>query len=232
MTVRRCVALVIVSAMFVVGSVGLVPGSASADESLPLREGDTGALVQALQADLTWLGYSIHASNLADGRLGLSTIEAVNEFRLKYGLLPNDVVTKATLDRVSKVAGTPGRLPRRCTEVPKAICIDMGQKLLRLVVDGDVQMTTDARFGQPGEETRTGTFKVYRKHRTHVSTAFDSPMPFSLFFSGAQAIHYSGFFAQDGYAGASHGCINLRDRAKARWLFDRAPLGTPVIVYS
>ena len=36
-------------------------------------------------------------------------------------------------------------------------------------------------------------------------------MPFAMFFSGGQAVHYSPDFAATGYAGASHGCVNIRD---------------------
>ena len=38
-------------------------------------------------------------------------------------------------------------------------------------------------------------------------------------------------FAANGYDGASHGCVNVRDRATVAWLFDRVRLGDKVIVY-
>ena len=44
-------------------------------------------------------------------------------------------------------------------------------------------------------------------------------MPFAMFFSGGQAVHYSADFASVGYNGASHGCVNVRDRAVVAWLF-------------
>ena len=46
-------------------------------------------------------------------------------------------------------------------------------------------------------------------------------MPFAMFFSGGQAVHYSSDFAARGYAGATHGCVNVRDLAGIRWLFDQ-----------
>ena len=52
-----------------------------------------------------------------------------------------------------------------------------------------------------------------------------------MFFSGGQAAHYSSDFAASGYAGASHGCVNVRDRAAVEWLFDEVRLGDKVIVY-
>lgn len=87
-----------------------------------------------------------------------------------------------------------------------------------------------ARFGGPGYRTREGVFRVYRKSRHHVSSRYGSRMPFSMFFSGGQAIHYSPDFARVGYAGASHGCANLRTWSGAEWLFDRTPIGTRVVV--
>jgi len=44
-------------------------------------------------------------------------------------------------------------------------------------------------------------------------------------------VHYSPDFAANGYNGASHGCVNVRDRAVVAWLFDRVRLGDKVIVY-
>ena len=102
---------------------------------------------------------------------------------------------------------------------------------MRLVDEGRVLLTLDARFGFAGAETRTGTFRVARKSRDHVSGLYGTSMPYSLFFSGGQAVHYSAYFARDGYNGASHGCVNLRDRSGARWLFDHVDVGTRVHVY-
>ena len=34
-----------------------------------------------------------------------------------------------------------------------------------------------------------------------------------------------------GYNGASHGCVNVRDRDAVAWLFDEVDLGDKVIVY-
>ena len=56
-------------------------------------------------------------------------------------------------------------------------------------------------------------------------------MPYSMFFSGGQAVHYSPYFHRDGYYGASHGCVNLHDRSAAAKLYRVVPLGTRVYVY-
>jgi lipoprotein-anchoring transpeptidase ErfK/SrfK len=56
-------------------------------------------------------------------------------------------------------------------------------------------------------------------------------MPYAMFFSGGQAVHYSSDFAARGYNGASHGCVNVRDLAKIQALFDQVKVGDKVIVY-
>jgi lipoprotein-anchoring transpeptidase ErfK/SrfK len=64
-----------------------------------------------------------------------------------------------------------------------------------------------------------------------VSKLYDSAMPFAMFFSGGQAVHYSSDFAARGYSGASHGCVNVRDYAGIKWLFDQVKVGDKVVVY-
>jgi lipoprotein-anchoring transpeptidase ErfK/SrfK len=56
-------------------------------------------------------------------------------------------------------------------------------------------------------------------------------MPFAMFFSGGQAVHYSPDFAAVGYSGASHGCVNTRDYDGIAALFDLVAIGDKVVVY-
>jgi lipoprotein-anchoring transpeptidase ErfK/SrfK len=98
-------------------------------------------------------------------------------------------------------------------------------------VNGRVVMEMDARFGGAGFETREGQFSVFWKDRDHVSSIYESAMPFSMFFSQGQAVHYSADFAAVGYDGASHGCVNIRDYDGLEWLFDQVNVGDKVIVY-
>ena len=53
----------------------------------------------------------------------------------------------------------------------------------------------------------------------------------SLFFSRGQAVHYSSDFAAVGYNGASHGCVNVRDRAALAEVYGQARVGDRVVVY-
>jgi peptidoglycan hydrolase-like protein with peptidoglycan-binding domain len=197
---------------------------------IPLRTGATGWRVQRVQERLAWLGYRISEGNLANERMGDSTVAAVEEFQSKFGFRPTGVVGPGTYELLGAMAGRVGWLPKGCLG-ERAICIDKAQRLVRLVENDEVVLTLDARFGFVGAETREGTFRIQRKSRDHTSSLYRTWMPFALFFSGGQAVHYSPYFAKDGYNGASHGCVNLRDYDRARWLFARVPIGTPVHVY-
>jgi lipoprotein-anchoring transpeptidase ErfK/SrfK len=117
------------------------------------------------------------------------------------------------------------------TKYYRVICANKTSRMLYLFENGRQVMSMSARFGGSQTPTREGTFKVYWKNRDHVSSLYGSAMPFSMFFSGGQAIHYSSDFVRNGYSGASHGCVNLRSWSGAQSLYNRTPTGTPVVVY-
>jgi peptidoglycan hydrolase-like protein with peptidoglycan-binding domain len=196
----------------------------------PLRPGDQGALIKVLHDRLEWLGYSIPGDEILDEAYGPSTQRALTALQKKFWLPIDRYVTRKSWDRIKGIAGPIGQLPKACTS-KESICISTKQNLVRWVSDGKVAMSADARFGMPETATARGTFSVARKSRDHVSSLYRTAMPFALFFHGGQAVHYSAYFKRDGYYGASHGCVNLRDYAKAQQLFDNASVGTRVHVY-
>ncbi|WP_297103113.1 L,D-transpeptidase [Tessaracoccus sp.] len=135
---------------------------------------------------------------------------------------------KSSKFKVSRVAGT---IDSRCL-TGRTLCISKKDRKMRWMVDGVIKKTFDARFGHVTKyPTRNGSFKVYWKSRDHVSSIYHTPMPFAMFFSGGQAVHYSADFAARGYNGSSHGCVNIRDRSGIRKLFDQVRVGDKVIVY-
>lgn len=121
-------------------------------------------------------------------------------------------------------------LDSRCL-TGRAMCIDKASNRLFWVVDGRVLLQLDARFGSDELPTREGAFSVFHKKRDAVSNLYHTAMPFAMFFSGGQAVHYSPDFAAHGYSGASHGCVNLRDYDAVAWLYDQVNYGDKVIVY-
>ena len=206
-----------------------------------LASGATGAEVRDLQARLkqiAWLFGDVTA------RYDAETVEAVRGFQEKREIPVTGEVDERTMGRLLEmtrqptyeelhnVQPEPGALDPRCT-TGRAICVDKTTSTLRWVVDGKVLQTMDARFGSTlnNTPTREGLFHVYWKDADHVSNEFGSAMPYSMFFDGGQAVHYSSDFAAVGYAGASHGCVNIRDYDGLAWLYGQVREGDKVVVY-
>lgn len=204
-----------------------------------LSSGASGDDVRDLQARLKAIEWYFGD---VTGTYDTQTVTAVEGFQEKRGIPVTGEVDQRTLDllhgmtyaptheAMHNIVPKPGALDPRCT-TGRVLCIDKTGRTLRWVVDGEVQKTVEVRFGSDELPTREGEFSVYRKSRDHVSSLYDTSMPFAMFFSGGQAVHYSPDFAANGYAGASHGCVNVRDYAAVAWLFDQVQIGDKVIVY-
>ncbi|SEP82393.1 Peptidoglycan-binding (PGRP) domain of peptidoglycan hydrolases-containing protein [Microlunatus flavus] len=205
------------------------------------RQGSTGDKVRDLQARLKQIGWF---SGSVTGTYGSATASGVRGFQGKRGIPVTGEVDARTWSRLTAMTRTPtsdakhNRLPKpskagldsRCM-TGRAICISKSSNSLTWVVDGKPQLRMDVRFGAVGTPTREGTFSIQRKERTWTSTIYHSKMPYSMFFSGGQAVHYSSDFAARGYAGASHGCVNVRNLSGIASLFSQARTGDKVIVY-
>jgi peptidoglycan hydrolase-like protein with peptidoglycan-binding domain len=204
-----------------------------------LAPGDSGTEVRDLQARLVsiaWLYGDV------TGSFDAATVEAVRGFQAKREIPVTGEVDQRTLDRLHamtyeptyeqmhNITPEPGALDPRCL-TGRAMCVDKSTNSLRWVVDGKVLRTFDVRFGSDEMPTREGAFTVFAKSRDHVSSLYDTSMPFAMFFSGGQAVHYSPDFAATGYNGASHGCVNVRDYAGIAALFDEVAIGDTVVVY-
>jgi hypothetical protein len=202
--------------------------------------GDRGRDVRELQARLRQIAW------LSDGPTGTydgPTEQAVRGFQGKRGLPRTGRTDTATWQRLVGMTHEPGRWelyqtggqpagapdPRCLTG--RVLCIDKTSRTLRWMVDGRTVSTMAVRFGTVATPTREGVFQVYWKSRHHVSTLYNSPMPYALFFSGGQAVHYSSDFAARGYAGGSHGCVNVRDKAAVASLFAQVRVGDKVVVH-
>ncbi|MDH6624944.1 hypothetical protein M2271_002748 [Streptomyces sp. LBL] len=202
--------------------------------------GDSGRDVRELQARLR------QAAWLFDGPTGTYddlTEQAVKGFQRKRGLPETGRADSVTWRRLLRMTHEPGKWElylmggqpaaapdARCL-TGRVLCINKESRTLRWMVDGRTVMTLPVRFGSQYTPTREGVFSVYWKSRHHVSTLYDSPMPYAMFFSGGQAVHYSYDFAARGYSGGSHGCVNVRDEAAIAELFAQVRNGDKVVVY-
>ncbi|MFE9373564.1 L,D-transpeptidase family protein [Streptomyces sp. NPDC006711] len=206
-----------------------------------MANGSKGAQVKELQARLAQIGWF---DDTPTGTYGAATTAAVKGFQGKRGLPATGSTDSVTWAKLLGMTTEPtaGELAGRAVNKPAvkldprcltghAICISKTSRTLSWVVDGTVRSTMDVRFGSQYTPTREGVFKVFEKSRDHVSTIYHTAMPYAMFFSGGQAVHYSSDFAARGYNGASHGCVNVRDKAKVAALFDQVNIGDKVVVY-
>ncbi|WP_331620949.1 L,D-transpeptidase family protein [Streptomyces sp.] len=206
--------------------------------------GSSSARVRELQARLGQLGFF---SRTPTGYYGTVTQHAVRDFQERHGLADaagTGSVSPTTWARLKSLTRQPTHqemypappakaadtLDPRCL-TGHAMCVSKTTRTLSWVVDGKVLASMDVRFGSQYTPTREGLFHVTFKSRDHVSTLYDTPMPYAMFFSGGEAVHYSADFAARGYAGASHGCVNVRDRAAIASLFDQVHVGDKVVVH-
>jgi hypothetical protein len=203
--------------------------------------GSHGQRVRELQARLRQLHLF---DRTPTGTYGTVTRTAVRDFQQRHGVHATGSVDKATWTELRALTRPPthkemypeatakpaDRLDPRCM-TGRAMCVSKTTRTLSWVVDGTVLATMDVRFGARSTPTREGLFHVTFKSRHHVSTLYNSPMPYAMFFSGGEAVHYSSDFAARGYAGASHGCVNVRDKAAIAKLFDEVKVGDKVVVH-
>ncbi|MGW0080524.1 L,D-transpeptidase family protein [Streptomyces sp. NPDC003393] len=220
---------------------GATPSRApSTPASVLWARGDSGSGVRELQARLRQIAW------LFDGPTGTYddlTERAVKGFQGKRGLPATGRTDTVTWQRLLSMTHEPGKWelylmggqpagapdPRCLTG--RVLCIDKTSRTLRWMVGGRTLATMSVRFGTQYTPTREGVFTLYWKSRHHVSTLYNSPMPYAMFFSGGQAVHYSYDFAARGYAGGSHGCVNVRDETAIARLFAQVRVGDKVVVY-
>ncbi|MFJ1825974.1 L,D-transpeptidase family protein [Streptomyces sp. NPDC088178] len=204
-----------------------------------MASGSRGEQVRELQARLRQIG---HFDRSPTGYYGTLTAAAVRSFQGKRGLSRTgrtDTVTwqkllgmthEPTAAELNPPTTVPVAEPDKRCMTGRVLCISKNSRTLSWMIDGRVVSSMDVRFGSQYTPTREGTFSVYWKSRHHVSTLYHTAMPYAMFFSGGQAVHYSADFAAHGYSGASHGCVNVRDEGRIASLFAQVKTGDKVVV--
>ena len=115
--------------------------------------------------------------------------------------------------------------PPQCPPTADA-CIDVDGKVAWMlgggrITYGPVPITT----GQPGYETARGTHRVLRHVRHDHSIPFDSPMPYSTYFTASGMAFHEGRLDEP-----SHGCIHLGHHAAAHF-FENLKVGDEVVAF-
>lgn len=115
--------------------------------------------------------------------------------------------------------------PPQCPPTARA-CIDVDGKRAWMVdagrvTYGPVPVTT----GKPGYETARGSHRVLRHVRHDHSIPFDSPMPFSTYFTVSGMAFHEGRLDEP-----SHGCIHLGHHAAAHF-FEQLRVGDEIVAF-
>jgi peptidoglycan hydrolase-like protein with peptidoglycan-binding domain len=198
-------------------------------EPAKLRSGSAGRAVEALQRRLAQLGYQVHE---ADGEFGPETHHAVVAFQKVNRIGRDGVVGPVTRKALERP-----RVPRpRSRKAGFHVEADLTLQAVYLVRDGKIQEILDASSGS-GQNytvrgdvrvavTPLGDFRIQRKidawRKSDLGLLYRP-----AYFLGGYALH--GAPSVPAFP-ASHGCIRITTAAMDR-LFDRLPVGTPMLVY-
>jgi hypothetical protein len=203
-------------------SLGLLAGPAVTAEAVAARQapfareavarGDVDhspydiAHVWELQQRLKWAGVFRATPN---GIFGPVTEAAVKAFQRRVGVRATGVATYATWKPlISRTVRGRAAVPAGCRSSGWHACYDRWRHQLNLYANGSLVNSWLVRGGGASTPTRVGRFPVTYRDLDHVSGIFGSPMPYSQFFSGGQAIHGSRNM-MNAFAGHSHGCVNM-----------------------
>jgi hypothetical protein len=119
-------------------------------------------------------------------------------------------------------------------EASVVINVDKSSQRMSVAVDGEPRYEFAVSTGRAGYGTPNGTYHPQRLERTWFSKEYyDSPMPYSIFFSRGFAIHGSYEIRHLG-GPASHGCVRLHpsNAAKLFSLVQKEGVGNTTITVS
>ncbi|WP_426404082.1 L,D-transpeptidase family protein [Streptomyces sp. R-07] len=153
-----------------------------------------------------------------DGKQSAADCRAIRAFQVKEKIKPAvGYAGPVTWARAELLAARKNLDPGgRCPVKKYAVaCVDLDRQLMWVRKGKKVTYpVVNIRSGRPGYATRTGWHTVYWRHKDHWSSIYDTPMPYSQFFSGGQAFH--AVYGQLATPVGSRGCVNLtyRDAGK------------------
>jgi lipoprotein-anchoring transpeptidase ErfK/SrfK len=140
-----------------------------------------------------------------------------------------------------RIAAGAERLVYPATDGEKWVDVDLKAHTMTAyvgakAVHGPIKMVN----GSDKKPTIVGTFRVYLKREVQTmrgsnadGTRYETPdVPYISYFHNGFALHGAPWRSSFGYAGerGSHGCINL-PVPSAKWVYDFASVGTPVVTH-
>lgn len=174
----------------------------------------------------------------ADVASNADTLSALSDFQT-VTLAKRDQQTKDAQDLVNlreyklsqaELASSQGAPAAPCTS-GKCILVIISRQMTYAYQDGQVMNATAVSTGVRGHNTPTGTYHVYGKTAKQKMSGpgyYLPNVPWILWWSGDYSIHGTYWHHNFGHP-MSHGCVNM-PTPTAKWYFDFAPVGTPVII--
>ena len=171
------------------------------------------------------------------GELGKAAAKALAAGRAFSGAFEYTTLPATWTER--KLAPGAEKLAYPATVGEKWVDVDLTKHTMTAYVGADVVRGPISMVnGAPETPTIVGTFHVY--HKVPMMTMrganadgsdYETPdVPWVSFFVRGYALHGAYWRDSFGYAG-SHGCINL-PISESKWIYDFAPIGTPVVTHT
>jgi lipoprotein-anchoring transpeptidase ErfK/SrfK len=123
----------------------------------------------------------------------------------------------------------------------KWIDVNIAAKHMEMYEQGTVVQTYPVSAGAPETPTPQGHFKIFEKlqvqdmrgYNANGTKYFQPHVRWVSYFSGSNAIHgnYWRPLSWFGNRNSSHGCVSVPDD-EAKWVYNWAPVGTPIVVHT
>jgi len=162
--------------------------------------------VRELQYRLKWVGLF---PGTPTGYYGTVTRDAVKAFQARRHIVVSGMATTLTWRLLlQRTVRHPLAVPAVCKRGGWHACYDRSMHQVTLWFRGTMRNTWLVRGGGYTTQTRLGTHRAYYRDIDHVSGLYGSPMPYSQFFDGGEALHGSRLMMSP-FVDHSHGCVNM-----------------------
>jgi len=200
----------VVAANAAVASAGFTMHDKWAREFTRYGDADTSVYniehVTELQYRLRWAG--VYGGPVT-GNFGPLTRDGVKRFQSREGLRQTGVAGHLTWAHLlHDTVRHRGQIPSICKTDGWHACYDRSMHQVTLWRNGVLRNTWLVRGGGYDTQTRTGNTTVYSRDKDHISGLYNTPMPYSQFFDGGEALHGSAYM-MDPFVDHSHGCVNM-----------------------
>ena len=184
-----------------------------------------------------------HYSPTPGNTFGVAAVNWTLVYQRSRGIADTGVIGPETWAALrSGKPAIPDVIPAACRTSGVVLCAGKAHHKLYWLKNGVVQKTIQVRFGGWNQDragnwrlhpTVNGTYRVYKKDASPCSERYGcGAMPYSTMFDPNMYFHYSSLFAKQGYSTSSHGCVNIKSLADAKWVMANTPIGAKVVVYS